>query len=202
MKLYFSPTSPYVRKVMLVLYLRRLTEKVQLVTANTTPTRPDKQVLAHNPLGKVPALVTDEGEALYDSRVICRYLDEFSGGGLYPTDERAFGVLRREALADGLLDAGLLAIDERRLRPEAQQSQQLVDAWQAKITRALGAFEAEAEAIRETPERIDHLALAAALGYLDFRFSGMGWRREAPEIAEWFEDYRETPAMLATAPRS
>jgi glutathione S-transferase len=200
-KLYFSPTSPYVRKVMLVLYLENLVEKVQLVTAQTTPIRPDKQVLAWNPLGKVPCLLTDDEEPLYDSRVICRYLDHLSGGGLYPTDERQFGVLRREALADGILDAAILSVYEHRLRPEPQRSRQMSDAYTAKIERGLAAFEASAERMHETPVRIDHIALAATLGYLDFRFPEMNWRRDARGLAEWFEDFRETPAMLATAPR-
>ncbi|MEM6487518.1 MAG: glutathione S-transferase [Pseudomonadota bacterium] len=202
MKLYFSPTSPFVRKVMLVLYLRNIVEGVQLIPGSGTPTQPNKQILGANPLGKIPCLVTDEGQTLYDSRVICRYLDSVSGGTLYPGGAEGFDVLRRESLADGIMDAGVLAMYEHRLRPEPMRHQPIVDAMTGKIERSLAAFEAEVDAITGAPApRIDHITLACALGYLDFRFSGLGWRSKAPKIAAWFDDFRETPAMLTTAPR-
>ncbi|MEL6265963.1 MAG: glutathione S-transferase family protein [Pseudomonadota bacterium] len=199
MKLYFSPTSPFVRKVMLVLYLRNRVEGVQLVPGSGTPTQPNKLVVGANPLGRIPCLVTDDGKTIHDSRVITRYLDELTGGGLYPPGD--FAVLTREAMADGVMESGVLSAYEHRLRPAAQRHQPVVDGYQAKIARSIAAFEADADAVTDGAIRIDHIALASALGYLDFRFSGTNWRKDAPKIAGWFDDFRETPAMLATAPR-
>ena len=200
MKLYHSATSPYVRKVMLVLYLKGLVEKVQLVPGSGTPLAPNRQTLSANPLGKVPCLVTDAGEALYDSRVICRYLDSLSGGGLYATDAGQFAVLTREAAADGMMDSGISAVYETRLRAPAMQVSAVRDAWLAKITRTLGVLEGQAASL-DAPVRIDHIAIASALGYLDLRFDHLNWRSSAPGLAAWFADFRETPAMLATAPK-
>ncbi|MEM9781589.1 MAG: glutathione S-transferase [Pseudomonadota bacterium] len=199
MKLYFSPTSPFVRKVMLVLYLKGLVEDVQLVLAPTKPTTPNKQVLGQNPIGKIPCLVTDEGLTLFDSRVICRYLDEKTGGGLYASGD--FKLLTREAMADGMMDAGVLAIYEYALRPAGARHQPMVDAMHGKIARAIEAFEKDADAMVTGAIRIDHIALASALGYMDFRFPGIPWRPKAKKITKWFDDFRETPAMLATAPK-
>ncbi|MEL6774353.1 MAG: glutathione S-transferase family protein [Pseudomonadota bacterium] len=201
MKLYFSPTSPFVRKVMLVLYLKNLVEKVQLVPGSGTPTQPNKQTVGVNPIGKIPALATEAGQILFDSRVVCRYLDKISGGGLYPSDDTEFAVLTREAMADGILDAGVIALYEHRLRPEGMRHQPISDAMTAKMERGLAAFEKDAEAATTGPMTIDKIALAAALGYLDFRYSGLNWRTKAPKLTAWYDDFRETPAMLATAPR-
>lgn len=201
MKLLFSPTSPFVRKVMLVLYLRDMVEKVRLVPGQGTPLQPNKQTVGVNPIGKIPALITDEGEVLYDSRVVCRYLDKISGGGLYPADGAEFAVLTREALADGILDAGVLGLYEHRLRPEGMRHQPVLDAMTAKIERSLGEFEKQAEAATTGALTIDKIALAAALGYLDFRYGGLNWRTKAPKLTAWYDEFRETPAMLATAPR-
>jgi glutathione S-transferase len=201
-KLYFSPTSPFVRKVMLVLYLRNLVGQVQLVTAQTTPLEPNRQVTGVNPVGKVPALLTDSGEALHDSKVITRYLDRLSGGGLYPADETEFAVLTRESMADGIMEAGVLALYEQRLRPEPMRMPQIVEAYHAKIARMVAAFEREAAAVTKESLTIDQIALAAALGYLDFRFAGViNWRSDARKLAAWFDEFRETPEMLMTAPK-
>ncbi|MEM6676514.1 MAG: glutathione S-transferase N-terminal domain-containing protein [Pseudomonadota bacterium] len=201
MKLYFSPTSPFVRKVMLVLYLRNLVGQVQLITAAGTPLEPNKLVVGANPVGKIPALETDSGAVLADSKVITRYLDKLSGGGLYPSDDSEFAVLTRESMADAIMEAGILAVYETRLRPEAHRLSNMIDAYTSKITRMVKAFEAEADAITKEPVTIDQIALACAFGYLDFRFPGLPWRGDAPKVAAWFDEYRETPAMLHTAPK-
>ncbi|MEM6421625.1 MAG: glutathione S-transferase N-terminal domain-containing protein [Pseudomonadota bacterium] len=201
MKLYFSPASPFVRKVMLVLYLKNMVDRVQLVAGRGTPTQPNKETLSVNPLGKIPALATESGEILYDSRVICRYLDRQSGGGLYPTDNSEFTVLTREALADGILDAAVLAVYENRLRPEGMRHQPILDAMNAKVERGLAAFETGADAVTAGALSIDKIGVACALGYLDFRFPGLNWRSKARKLTAWYDEFRETPAMLATAPR-
>ncbi|MEM7527329.1 MAG: glutathione S-transferase family protein [Pseudomonadota bacterium] len=202
MKLFFSPTSPFVRKVMLVLYMRNMVNDVQLVTAQTTPLDPNKLVTAANPVGKVPALALDNGEVLHDSKVITRYLDSRSGGGLYPDDATQFEVLTRESMADAMMEAGILAVYETRLRPEGMRLSAITDAYYGKIERMLAAFEAQSEKVTKDALTIDQIALACALGYLDLRFQGViSWRAKAPKLAAWFDEFRETPAMLMTAPK-
>jgi glutathione S-transferase len=108
MKLYHSPTSPYVRKVMLTLHLTGQLDEVDLIAGSGTPMAPNEGTVAHNPLGKIPCLIGDDGAALFDSRVICHYLDHRAKGGLYPDGDALFPVLTTEALADGIIDAVLL----------------------------------------------------------------------------------------------
>ncbi|MEM7496814.1 MAG: glutathione S-transferase family protein [Pseudomonadota bacterium] len=202
MKLYFSPTSPFVRKVMLVLYMRDMINDVQLVPASGTPLEPSKLVAASNPVGKIPVLVTDDGQAIHDSKVITRYLDKRSGGGLYPTGDTEFAVLTRESMADAMMEAGILAVYETRLRPEGMRIGAITDAYHGKIERMLAAFEADAAAVTKDDLSIDQIALACALGYLDLRFPGViAWRGKAPKLAAWYDEYRETPHMLMTAPK-
>ncbi|MEL6577089.1 MAG: glutathione S-transferase family protein [Pseudomonadota bacterium] len=203
MKLYFSPTSPFVRKCMLVLYLRDMMNEVQLVPAAGTPLDPNKLVTGANPVGKIPVLVTHDGKALHDSKVITRYLDQRSGGGFYPTGADEFAVLTRESMADGIMEAGILAVYETRLRPEGMRMGAITDAYHGKIERMLAAFEAEAAAVTKDDLTIDQIALACALGYMDLRFQGViGWRGKAPKVAEWYDEFRETPPMLMTAPKA
>ncbi|HSF94174.1 MAG TPA: glutathione S-transferase, partial [Thermohalobaculum sp.] len=141
MKLYHSPTSPYVRKVMVTLHLTGQLGDVDLIPGSGTPLKPNPQTIGANPLGKVPCLITDEGQTLFDSRVICRYLDWRGKGGLYPNGAALFPVLAAEALADGIIDAGLLGAYEWRLRPEEFRYQPWVDGQVAKITRGLDVME-------------------------------------------------------------
>ena len=118
MRLFHSPTSPYVRKVMVLLHESGLLDQVELVTGSGTPLDPGAAPLDANPLGKVPALEREDGPALFDSRVICRYLDDRAKAGLYPTGAALWDTLVLEAAADGILDAALLMVYESRLRPE------------------------------------------------------------------------------------
>ena len=200
MKLYHSGTSPYVRKVMAILHLGNMTDRVELIAGSGNPLAPNPRTVGANPLGKVPCLVTDAGQALFDSRVICRYLDDLGGLGLYPTDGTLWGCLTREALADGIVDAGILAIYEGRLRPETIRFQPWVDGQLDKIRRAIAVLEGEA-GLLVGPPRIDQIAIGAALGHVDFRFGDLGWRDAAPKLAAWYETFAATPAMAATAPK-
>lgn len=199
MKLYHSPTSPYVRKVMVTLALGGMTDAVELIHGAGTPLAPNEGTVSANPLGKVPCLITDGGAAIYDSRVICRYIDHLAGTGLYPSGPEEFRVLTLEATADGILDAGILAVYETRLRPEEIRYQPWVEAQMAKITRAIAALEIEASFFG-APVTAAHIAVGCALGYLDFRFAEMGWRKDAPALAGWYAGFAETPEMAATAP--
>jgi len=200
MKLFHSDTSPYARKVMVVLHLTGQTGDVEIVPGSGTPMAPNEATCAVNPLGKVPCLVTDEGEAIYDSRVITRYLDHRAKGGLYPEGDALFPVLTLEAEADGILDAALLAVYETRLRPDELRYAPWVQGQMSKIHRALGDLEGRSG-------RLGHdldaglIAVACALGYLDLRFPDLGWRDGRPGLAEWFAPVVETEAMQATQPK-
>ena len=120
MKLFFSPTSPYVRKCLIAAHELGLVDRIQLLPSSAHPVQRDARIIASNPLGKVPTLITDQGQALYDSRVICEYLDQLAGGGkLFPAAGPArWSALTLQALGDGILDGALLARYEDAARPE------------------------------------------------------------------------------------
>lgn len=199
MKLYHSGTSPYVRKVMVVLHLTGQTEGVELVPGSGTPLEPNEGTCGANPLGKVPCLVTEEGLALFDSRVITQYLDARGKGGLYPEGEARWPVLAREALAEGVIDAALLVVYEGRLRPDELRYSPWIKGQMSKIHRALGALEGEAGRFGVSPDA-GQIAVGCALGYLDLRFPDLGWREGRPGLAEWYARFAALPAMQATVP--
>ncbi|MFT7390959.1 MAG: glutathione S-transferase [Paracoccaceae bacterium] len=197
MQLFHSPASPYVRKVMVIAHLTGQT--IDTVPASLSPVSRNMDVVAQNPLGKVPTAMTDDGP-LYDSRVICQYLDaQHSGAPLYPASgPKRWTALRREALADGMLDAALLARYEGFLRPEDKRWPEWQQGQMDKVASSLDALEVEAGGF----EGIDAgmIAVGCALGYLDFRFAAMDWRAGRPVLAAWFEVFAQTPAMQETAP--
>jgi glutathione S-transferase len=162
---------------------------------------PDAAVVADNPLGKIPCLVTDEGLALYDSRVIAEYLDsQGAGPALFPAagPERLV-TLALQALGDGILDAGVATRYETFLRPEALRWSEWVAAQKLKITRSLDHLEAD---IASLDGRIDvgSITIGCALGYLDFRFADDRWRQGRPGLAAWYERFAKRPSMQATKP--
>ncbi len=197
MKLYHAPTSPYVRKVMVVLHETGQAGDVEIVSVSTTPVSTDAGLAAENPLGKIPCLITDAGEAVYDSRVICAFLGE--PHGLYPAD-RATALRTFEAMCDGVLDAAILCVYEKRLREEGQRSDAWVAGQMAKVTRALDAAEARHAALLGADLTIGHVALGCMLGYLDLRFPDLGWRDGHPGLAAWYETFSQRPSMTATVP--
>ncbi len=199
MKLYHSPTSPFVRKVMVTLDLTGQRDEVELVSGSGTPLDPNADTVSANPLGKIPCLISDEGETLFDSRVICRYLDWRGKGGLYPDGAALFPVLAAEALADGIMEAGILAIYEWRLRPEEIRFQPWVEAQTAKVERGVAALE-RTELVHSRPTSAASIAAGCALGYVDYRFPDLGWRQRCPTLAAWYKQFSETPAMQATVP--
>lgn len=200
MKLYHSPLSPYVRKVMVVAHETGLLNEIELIDGSGTPLAPNDETVAANPLGKIPALVTEEGQTLYDSRVICRYLDNKGGAGLYPTGATQFPALTREAMADGIMDAGILAVYEWRLRPEALRFQPWVDAQRGKIGRAIEEADRHIDALAGHLT-IDKIALGCALGYVDFRLSDLDWRDGHPGLAAWYKEFAARQSMKDTAPK-
>ena len=200
MRLFYSPTSPYVRKVTVLLHETGLLPQVELVTGSGTPVDPGQAPLQANPLGKVPALERDDGPALYDSRVICRYLDDLARAGLYPEDARLWDTLTVEATADGILDAAILMVYESRIRPEALRYAPWVEGQWAKIDRALDALETRWMPHLQGPMDMGHIAVGCALEYLDFRHGARGWRQGRPDLAAWGDTFSARASMQATQP--
>lgn len=200
MRLYHSPTSPYVRKVMVLLHESGALDQVALITGSGTPLDPGSAPLDANPLGKVPALERDDGPAIYDSRVITRYLDDRLGAGLYPPAPRLWDSLTIEATADGILDAALLMVYEWRIRPEELRFAPWVDGQWAKIDRALDMLESRWIDHLAGPLDMGQIAVACALGYLDFRHDARGWRQGRLRLAEWAATFAARPSMQATQP--
>ncbi|GGH39145.1 Glutathione S-transferase [Cribrihabitans marinus] len=200
MRLYFSPTSPYVRKVMIVLHETGQLGEVELVTASGTPLAPAEALLGKNPLTKVPALERDDGPTLFDSRVICAYLDARAGGGLYGSGDGRWDSLTLEALADGVLDAALLMTYEGRLRPEDKRWDSWTEAQWDKIGRACAALESRWLSHLSGRLDIGQIAVACALSYVDFRHAARDWRSAAPGLDAWHREFESRAAMIATRP--
>ncbi len=191
-----SPASPFGRKVKLAASLLALDKELLIETAD--PNDPTDALRRQNPLGKIPVLVTEDGTAYYDLRVILEYLDHRAGGGLIiPTEPAArFAALRLQALCDGLMDAALLRVYEGRWRKPDRHEAAWTDYQAAKIDRVLSVLEAETPPVE--PIHVGQIALAAALGYLDLRFDGT-WRRDRPRLVGWLDDFAaRLPAFAAT----
>jgi glutathione S-transferase len=196
MRLRHSPASPFVRKVLVVARELGLFDRIAVETVGRSPNYPYSLVVPENPLAKIPALITDDGRTLYDSRVICEYLDDLTGGGrFFPPDSAArWTALRQQALGDGIADAVILAAYEQR-RPEDRRWSGWTDAQMMKVQQGLAAAEAEDLA---GPLRIGQVAVACAISYLDLRFPDDGWRARHPGLAAWYRDMEQLPSMQAT----
>ncbi|MBC7133115.1 MAG: glutathione S-transferase [Roseovarius sp.] len=199
MQLISSPASPFVRKVRVLLHETGLDGQVEELSIATSPLATAPEAIAANPLGRIPALLRDDGPALYDSRVICRYLDARAGAGLYP-EARLWEVLTLEATADGMMDSCVLMIYETRLRPEGARSAEWVEAQWAKVARALDALEDRWMDHLAGPLDMGQIALGCALGYLDFRYGARGWRQGHPALAAWQDGFAARESMVRTAP--
>ncbi|MES2916463.1 MAG: glutathione S-transferase [Pseudomonadota bacterium] len=200
MKLFHSPASPFVRKVMVLLHEARATDRVTLVPASGTPLDPGTMPVDRNPLGKIPALERPDGPTLYDSRVITRYLDDLLQAHLYPAAPRLWDSLVLEATGDGIAEAAVLMRYEMHVRPEAFRFPDWADAQWGKIARALAAVEERWMSHLSGPPDMGQIAIGCALGYLDLRHPGRVWRADHPALAAWYATFADRPAMRATAP--
>lgn len=203
MKLYFSPASPYVRKVMVVAHEKGVADRIELLGSAANPVNRDKTIVASNPSGKVPTMLLDDGSAIYDSRVICAYVDAQAASPVLVPAEGAerFAVMTLEALADAILDAALLARYEKIMRPEALYWDDWHRGQMEKIDSGLDALETVWLPHLQGPLSLGSIAAACALGYLDFRFPDKDWRSGHPGIAAWFETVSKRPSMQATMPK-
>jgi len=201
MKIFFSPASPYVRKCMVVAHELGLANRIEKLPSAASPVTRDQTIVPVNPLGKVPTFITDSGEALYDSRVICEYLDAQAGGKLFPqSGPQRWLALTDQALGDGLLDAALLARYETALRPEALRWDDWIRGQLDKISTALARIEEVAPVLAARGVDIGTITFGCALGYLDFRFADLGWRDAYPATATWYAEFSQRPSMQATQP--
>ncbi len=202
MKIHFSASSPFVRKCMVVAHELGLAGKIEKLPSAASPVNCDAVISAVNPLGQVPTFFTDGGQPIYDSRVICEYLNDLGQGSIFPAaSQQRWLVLTEHSLADGILDAALLARYETAVRPAEFQWDGWKEGQMGKITRALGYFEG---VIKQRAGQLDigTITLGCALSYLDFRFADYGWRNARPELAAWFADFDQRPSMQATAPHA
>lgn len=197
--LYWGSASPFVRKVMAAAHELGLQDSIEIRDSAAHPVERDARIQAFNPLAKVPAAATDDGTMLYDSRVICEYLDSVAGGALFPPAGPArWTALRRQALGDGLLDAALLIRYEMLARPAEHQWPVWIAKQREKVEDALNAMAADIPA--EDCTDIGALTYACALGWLAFRFPEFAWQEGRPALAAWHETYEARPAMRATRP--
>ncbi|MFO0602894.1 MAG: glutathione S-transferase N-terminal domain-containing protein [Polyangiales bacterium] len=201
MKLYYTPTSPFVRKVLVAAHELGLADRVETVLLRPSPTQADPTLSHANPLNKIPALTLDDGTALYDSPVICEYLDALAGGGkLLPASGAArWDVLRTQALADGVLDASILVFYERLHRPKELHWQAWLDGQTQKALQGLDALDAVAARFGDAPD-LGQVAAACALGWLEFRAPFGDVRAGRPNLTAWYERFAARPSMTATAP--
>jgi glutathione S-transferase len=196
-KLFYSPTSPYVRKVMACAITRSLDNRIEKIPCNPHASTPD--LLAVNPLSKVPCLVTDDGLALFDSPVICEYLDTRGDGlPLFPSHGAArWRALKLQAMGDGIMDAAVAGRGEIG-KPQEAARDATIARLKAAIFRTVDALE------QDPPHRlvdIGSIAVACALGYLDLRYASDPWRPDHPKLTAWFEAFAENPGIAETVPK-
>ena len=199
MKLLSSPASPFGRKVKMAIAMKHLKDKVEVTTVDAT--KGDNTLSAANPMGRIPVLLTDSGQVIHDSHVICEYLDSVgTGPALFPASGPArWDTLTRASLADGIIEAALLMVYEGRYRPENMKVQSWLDRQTSKINASLAVLEKNPPMWTGAPD-YGHLTLAAALGYLDFRHAGT-WRAGHPKLVAWLDAFaKAVPGYEASKP--
>jgi glutathione S-transferase len=174
--------------------------RIETIRVEVAVTKLNPEVMAHNPLNRIPTLVLEDGGLLFDSRVICEYFDSLNTGPrLFPSDPAEKWVaLRREALGSGIMENGVAGIGER-ARPRELQSQPHLSAYKAKINSALDYLEADASALSRDRFNIGHLSIGCALGYLDFRYADDDWRTGRADLAQWHKAFAERASFRLTA---
>ena len=195
-----SSSSPFVRKVMIAIDLLGLADAIRFERADTMD--PKDSVREQNPLGKIPVLILEDRSPLYDSRVILEWLDDRAGGGMIIPRKHAlrFEALRLQAIGDGIMDAGVLQVYEGRWRPKERHEPKWVEHQAGKIACALTFLDGQTLTLRPMIH-VGHIAVASALGYLDFRFEGR-WRPGHPRLVEWLDEFAaKVPAFAQTKPQ-
>ena len=199
MKLVYSPPSPFVRKVTTLIYHANLNESIELINVKTTALSVAEEARAANPLGKIPIMILEDGKAIFDSRVITRYLDDFAGSNLYPQD-KIYDILTLEALADGIMESAVSITYESKLRPQNEQSPSWMEAQWSKVLHAVKALDDGQFKAMDSEMNMGQIAVACALGYLDFRHDARKWRSGYSNLASWNDKMMKLPALIKTIP--
>ena len=201
MKLYYSTASPFVRKALVCAHECGLAERIEQVPTKVLPTEPNREFGKANPLIKLPALECDDGLVLFDSIVICEYLDSQSKGArLFPgSGEARWHALRLHAIADGILEAAVLTRYETFLRPQQMRWKEWIDGQLLKVDQSLDFLERNPRELEGLT--IGTIAVGCALGYLDFRYADRKWREGRPKLAAWFETMSRRPSFEKTVPK-
>ena len=204
MKLRYSATSPFVRKVMVLAIETGLDSKIEKIPTAVAPIKPNAELAGENPLVKLPTLITDDGLPLFDSRVICEYLDSLHGGTKLfpPSGKERWVALRQQALGDGILDAAVNNRYETFLRPKDKLWTEWSEGQMRKVRAGLAALDGKVrEGVLGGPLTIGQITVGCALGYLDFRYPNEGWRARHAELAKWYEGFAKRKSMAATVPK-
>lgn len=204
MKLFHSPASPYVRKVMVAAWERGVQDQIELLPSAAGPVKRDMTIVAVNASGKVPCGILPDGQPLFDSRVITQYVDSLAPaeGSIYPA-ERRFEILTLEALGDSILDACLLCRYESAMRPKELYWADWYNAQMDKVDSGLNDLETKwFDSLTRGGFHAGAIAAACVLGYLDFRFADKDWRSTHPRLAAWFAEVSERPSIKATVPHA
>tara|TARA_B100001248_G_scaffold99778_1_gene74159 strand:+ start:133 stop:738 length:606 start_codon:yes stop_codon:yes gene_type:complete len=199
MKLVYSPPSPFVRKVTTLIHHADLNDRIELINVKTTALSVAKEARAANPLGKIPVMILENGRAIFDSRVITRYLDEIAGSNLYP-QEKIYDILTLEALADGIMESAVSITYEIKLRPDNEKSPSWMEAQWSKVLHAIKALDNGEFKAMDGEINMGQIALACALGYLDFRHDARDWRSGHSNLASWNDKLMKLPALIKTIP--
>ncbi len=201
MKLYYSSSSPFSRKVQILAMETGLDECIEMVLTKVSPVQPNMDLVTLNPLIKVPILIGVDGMALYDSSTICEYLNTLHDGETcFPADDkRRWTVLRQQALADGILEAAQLARQESALRPKEYQWKIFRDNQLERISRGVASVDAFSLDL-ESPLTIGSITTICCFGFLDFRLPEFDWRQANPSAKSWFEEVSSRESVTATMP--
>jgi glutathione S-transferase len=201
MLLHWSPRSPFVRKVMIAAHELGLSDRLETVRTVVAASQPNIELMKQNPQSRLPTLVLADGTVIYDSPVICEYLDSLHNGEkLFPANfPERLTALRRQSLGDGMLDTMLMWRGEA-TRPPEQQSIKHMQAWRLKTNVSVDMLEEEAAALSTARFSIGHIALGVALGYIDFRFPELAWRDGHPKLAAWHAAFAARPSVSANEP--
>lgn len=202
MKLFHSPASPYVRKVMITAWERGVQDQIELLPSAASPVHRDAAIVAINSTGKVPCAITPSGAPLFDSRVISQFVDQLSSTGtsIYAGPDR-FAILTLEALADAIADACLLCRYEEAVRPQELYWADWYNGQMAKVDSGLDDLEHKWLGLLNMPHfHAGSIAVACTLGYLDLRFASKDWRASHPRLAQWFTEASERTSLKETFP--
>jgi len=200
MKLWYSPASPFVRKVLVMAHETGLIEKLELNLVASTAIQPDPELSKVNPLTKIPTLELEDGSTIFDSTVICEYLDTLHDGQkMIPDDETRWNTLVTQSIGNGILEAAVGVRYEQALRPQEHQWDVWMNGQFAKIDKALDVLETWRGA-RIQDMHIGSITVACALAYLDFRHGDRDWREGRPVLTQMLETFSRRTSMLQTRP--